>query len=226
MDTKIAVVAGAGGGLSRVTAGLLHAAGLTVVAVDRSQEKLDALPSPIHREVADVTDPAAAGPLLQRVAAEVVEPTVLVNTIGMHAFGSFDTVTPDGLRTLMDVNVGPALWLTQAAAPYIARQGGGIIVHTGARAGVEPSPGATAYGVTKAALAHLGRTLDLELKAQGIRVHVVLPQLIATDANKAVLPAHLLAAAATPEEVAGVIVSIVTADPAAPQSVLVPAYEF
>jgi NAD(P)-dependent dehydrogenase (short-subunit alcohol dehydrogenase family) len=224
MSARIAVVAGAGGGLGQATVRLLHAAGLTVVAVDRSPAKLADLPAGIHREVADMTNPAAAGPLLQGVVAQVGAPQILVNVIGMHALGDFRTVTPDGLRTLMDVNLGTALWLTQAVAPYMARQGGGVIIHSGARAGMDAAPGAAAYGVSKAALAHLGRILDLELSPQRIRVHVILPQLIATAANKAVLPPQLLSSAATPEAVAGAIMSLVADGPAAVRDVLVPVH--
>jgi NAD(P)-dependent dehydrogenase (short-subunit alcohol dehydrogenase family) len=224
MSARIAVVAGAGGGLGQATARLLHAAGLTVVAVDRTPAKLAGLPAGIRRESADVTEPAAAEPLLQRVAAQVGAPQILVNVIGVHALGDFRTVTPDRLRTLMDVNLGTALWLTQAVAPHMARQGGGVIVHTGARAGLEAAPGAAAYGVTKAALAHLGRILDLELRPQRTRVHVVLPQLIATAANQAVLPPQLLSSATPPEAVAGVIMSLVADSLTSVQDVLVPAY--
>ena len=222
MSARIAVVAGAGGGVGQATVRLLHAAGLSVVAVDRSPAKLADLPADIHREVADVTDPTAAVPLLRHVAAQVGAPQILINAIGMHALGDFRTVTPDGLRTLMDVNLGTALWLTQAVAPYLARQRESVIIHIGARAGVEAAPGAAAYGASKAALAHLGRILDLELRPQGTRVHIILPRLIATAANKAALPSQLLSAATTPEAVAGAIMSLVADGPAAIQDVLVP----
>ncbi|MEV0159640.1 SDR family NAD(P)-dependent oxidoreductase [Nonomuraea fuscirosea] len=225
MNTRTAIVVGAGGGLGKATVPSLHAAGLTVVAVDRTEANLKDLPATIHREIADATDPAAAAPLLERVVATVGAPDVLVNTIGAHAFGGFETVTPQALSALMDVNVGAALWLTQAVAPYLRRKGAGVIVHTGARPGVEAAASAAAYGITKAALAHLGRVLDRELRPHGIRVNVILPELIATAANQAVLPAHLLARAATPEAVADVITSLVRDATAPDDRVLIPLYD-
>jgi 3-oxoacyl-[acyl-carrier protein] reductase len=225
MSTRIAIVAGAGGGLGKATVLSLHSAGLTVVAVDRTEANLTDLPAVIHREVADATDPATATPLLDRVVAKVGPPDVLINTIGAHAFGGFETVTPQALSTLMDVNLGAALWLTQAVAPYMRQKGAGVIVHTGARPGVEAAAGAAAYGVTKAALAHLGRILDLELRPQGIRVNVILPQLIATANNKAVLPPHVLARASTPEAVASMITSLVGSDTTPDNRVLIPLYD-
>ncbi|MBL7257595.1 SDR family NAD(P)-dependent oxidoreductase [Paractinoplanes lichenicola] len=221
MSTRRAVVAGAGGGLGRATVVALREAGFEVVAVDRSAGKVGDLAA----EVADVTDPAAAKPLIDRIVARFGVPDVLVNTVGAHALGDFMSVTPESLAALMSVNVGPALWLTQAVAPHMIGRGEGAIVHVGARAGIEPAAGSAAYGSTKAALAHLGRVLDLELRPQGIRVAVVLPSLIATAANKAVLPPQLLAHAAAPERVAELIVSTVTGEPAPAGEFLVPVEE-
>ncbi|HUE60810.1 MAG TPA: SDR family NAD(P)-dependent oxidoreductase, partial [Acidimicrobiales bacterium] len=98
MDTRIAIVAGAGSGLGQVTATALHAAGLNVVAVDRNQAGLKQLADEISREVADVTDPAVPGPLVERIAAEVGSPDILVNTIGAFELGDSLSVTPQGLR--------------------------------------------------------------------------------------------------------------------------------
>ena len=71
MSSRIAIVAGAGGGLGLATAHRHHADGLTVVAVDRNKAGLEELPDEIHTEVADPTDPTVPGPLVDRLTAEV-----------------------------------------------------------------------------------------------------------------------------------------------------------
>ena len=76
---RVAIVAGAGGELGRATAEKLAAAGFTVVGVDRSEEGLKELPDGIRREAADPTDQAAARNVVDRIAAEVGPPEVLVN---------------------------------------------------------------------------------------------------------------------------------------------------
>ena len=68
------------------------------------------------------------------------------------------------------------------------QRGSGVIGHVSARPGIDPDPGNVAYGVSQAALIHQRRTLDVELSPQGIRVNVVVPQLIATEKNKAMFP--------------------------------------
>ena len=224
MSTRIAIVAGAGTGLGQATALALHAAGLTVVAVDRNEAGLRQLPDEISRQVADATNPAVPGPLVERIAAEVGAPDILVNTIGAYELGDSLRVTPEGLRQLVDVNLGAALWLTQAVAPHMEQRGSGVIVHIAARPGIEPTAGFAAYGVTKAALVHLVRTLDVELRPHGIRVNAVAPQVIATAKNKALFPPEMLAGAVEPEAIAGVIAFLVSDAAASVSGAVVPTY--
>ena len=104
-----------------------------------------------------------AAKLIDRIAAEIGPPEVLVDTIGAFAPGETHSTTPDTLRLMIDVNLGPALRLSQAVAPQM-QQGSGVIVHVAARPGLEPAGGMAAYSVSKAALVHLTRTLAIELR--------------------------------------------------------------
>jgi NAD(P)-dependent dehydrogenase (short-subunit alcohol dehydrogenase family) len=224
MSERVAIVAGAGGDLGRVTAEKLAAAGFTVAGVDRSEETLKGLPDGIWREAADPADPAAARAVVDRIAAEAGPPEVLVNTIGAYHPGDALTATPEDLRLMIDVNLGPALWLTQAAVPYMRDRGSGSIVHVAARPGLEPAAGMAAYAISKAALVHLTRVLDLELRPLGIRVNAVAPQQLDTVKTHPYLTPDQLAHAVTPEAVADLIAYLVS-DAAAPVSgAVVPAY--
>jgi NAD(P)-dependent dehydrogenase (short-subunit alcohol dehydrogenase family) len=224
MGAQLAIVTGAGGELGRATAADLARRGLTVVGVDRTERTLQELPGGIRREVADTSDPAAAAPLVDRLAREIGPPAVLVNTVGAFRQGDALSTTPETLQLMLDVNLGPALWMTQAVAPHMTEQGSGAIVHVAARPAIEPSAGLAAYSVSKAALVHLTRILDVELRPRGIRVNAVAPQLIDTATNRAVFPAELLAHAVAPEAIAAVIGFLVS-DAAAPVSgAILPAY--
>jgi NAD(P)-dependent dehydrogenase (short-subunit alcohol dehydrogenase family) len=223
-NERVAIVAGAGGELGRATAAKLAAAGFTVAGVDRSEEALKQLPDGIRRETADPADPAAARAAVDKIAAELGPPQVLVNTIGTYRLGEALTATPEDLRLMIDVNVGPALWLTQAVVPYLRDRGSGSIVHVAARPGLEPAAGMAAYAISKAALVHLTRVLDLELRPSGIRVNAVAPQQLDTAKTHPYLTPDALAHAVAPEAVADLIVYLVS-DAAAPVSgAIVPAY--
>jgi 3-oxoacyl-[acyl-carrier protein] reductase len=208
MSERIAIVVGAGGELGRATAQALAAAGYSVVGVDRSEDGLKKLPDGIRREVGDATDPATAKALIDKIAAQSGPPEVLVNTIGMFRLGEAVAVTPDD----------------QAVEPYMRQSGKGSIVHVSARPGTDPTAGYAAYSLSKAALSHLVRILDLELRPHGIRVNAVAPQLINTTLNQSLFPAEVRAHAVQPEAVANVI-AFLAGDLAAPVSgAIVPAY--
>jgi NAD(P)-dependent dehydrogenase (short-subunit alcohol dehydrogenase family) len=224
MSGRVAILAGAGGELGRVTAQRLAAAGFTVVGIDRNEDGLKELPDGIRYEVGDPTDPAVAKSLVDRIAVDFGPPEVLVNTVGTYHLGEALDATPEDLRLMIDVNAGTALWLTQAVVPYMRDRGTGAIVHVAARQGLEPTVGMATYSVSKAALVHLTRVLDLELRPLGIRVNAVAPQLIDTANNRPYLSPDLLAHAVSPESIADIIVYLVS-DSATPVSgAVLPAY--
>jgi NAD(P)-dependent dehydrogenase (short-subunit alcohol dehydrogenase family) len=223
-QAKVAVVAGAGGALGHATTAALAASGFAVVAVDRSGDAMSDLRDIVHKEAADPADPGAVTRLIDRIAAEVGPPGVLVNTVGAFRLGDALATTPETLRLMLDVNLGPALWLSQAVVPHMRQQGSGAIVHVTARPGLEPAGGMAAYSVSKAALTHLTRTLDLELRPYGIRVNAVAPQLIDTASIRATFPADVIAHAVAPEAIAGVIAFLVSEAAAPVSGAILPAY--
>jgi NAD(P)-dependent dehydrogenase (short-subunit alcohol dehydrogenase family) len=221
---RVAVVVGAGGELGRATALKLASQGMAVVAVDRNESGLAALPVDMAREVADATDPQAVAPMIERIVNDIGVPKVLINTLGAFQTADALSTTPELFHLMIDINLAPALWLSQAVAPYMKARGSGAIVHISSRPGLEPATGMAAYAVSKAALVHLTRVLDLELRPFGIRVNAVVPQLIATAKNQSFLPKELMAHAVAPEAIAEVAAFLVS-DAAAPVSgAILPAY--
>ena len=174
------------GALGHATTATRAARGRTVVAVNRNEHALRDLPDDIRREVANTTDPAAATRLIDRIASEVWPPDVPVNTIGAFRPGDAATMTPETLRLMIDVNLDTALWLSKAVAPHLRQQGSDAIVHLAARPGIEPSGGTAAYNAGKAALVHLTRILDIDLRPHGIRVNAVALPLLDTR-----IPGHV-----------------------------------
>jgi len=210
-------VAGAGGELGRATAEKLPAAGFTMAGVDRNEGALKELPDSIRREVANPADPAAAGSVVDRIAAEVGPPEVLVNTTGTYGLGEALTATPGDLRLMIDVNLGAALWLNQAVSRTRGTAVRVPIVHVAARPGLEPAAGMAACAVSKAALVHLTRVLDLELRPLGIPGERPRAAAARHPRNRQYFTPDLLAHAVAPGAAADIIVYLVS-DAAAPAS--------
>ncbi|GAB2513678.1 SDR family NAD(P)-dependent oxidoreductase [Nocardia heshunensis] len=224
-EQHVALVVG-GGPLGRSVAEMLVALGYTVAGADRKPEGLEQLPAGVTRIVGDATDPEGAQRIVADTVAAVGAPSVLVNTIGTYGTGDALSTTPDDFRHQMEVNVGPALWLTQAVVPHMQSGGGGSIAFVSSRFGTDAEAGIAAYSLSKAALNHLVVVLNHELRASGIRVNAVAPQLIDNAVNRTFLPAEMLDHATKPEQIADQLVNLVT-DVGAPVSgAILPAYGF
>ncbi|MEY9855540.1 NAD(P)-dependent dehydrogenase (short-subunit alcohol dehydrogenase family) [Catenulispora sp. GAS73] len=226
MTERVALVVGAGGPLGRSVVDKLVAAGYRVAGADRNKDGLETLPPQVLRVPGDATDPEDARRVVETVVSELGTPAVLVNTIGAYGLGDALAATPDQLRLMMDVNLGPALWLTQAVVPHMREAGGGSIAFVSSRWGAEAEAGVAAYSLSKAALNHLVVVLNHELRESGIRVNAVAPQLIDTPLNRSFLPADVMAHATAPEAIADQLVHLVT-DAGGPVSgAILPAYGF
>ena len=218
-----AVVTGAGGALGSAVVDALRVTGACVVAVDRSLASMEHLPTDVIRQTCDLTDPVSVDELFGRLPADGRPVSSVVHTVGAFRVGSIVDSTVEDYRLLLDVNLATAWWVSRAAAIAMS-DGGGAIVHIGARNGVETVRGAAAYGVSKAAVIHLTRTLDAELRSAGVRVNAVLPGLIDTPANRASLPAESMARAVRPEAIAAVIAFLVSAAATPVSGAVIPVY--
>lgn len=92
------------------------------------------------------------------------------------------------------------------------------------RPGIEPADGMAAYAMSKAAVVHLTRILDLELRPLGIRVNTVAPQLIGTARNRAMSPKEMVAHAVPSKAIADVVAFLVSAAATPISGAVLPAY--
>lgn len=215
LSPRVAVVAGGGGGLGLAIVKELLSAGAHVIAVDRNEQVLEAVPPGADRDVADLTDPSSVEALFDRIEARGGSPWAVVNAVGGFRPGEAATSAEEDYRLLLDLNLNTSWWISRSAAAAMSRAGRGTIVLVAARNGVEPAAGAAAYAVTKGGVAYLTRVLDAELRDHGIRVNAIVPSLIDTPANRASMPESVMQRAVSPEAIARVVGFLVS-DAAAP----------
>jgi NAD(P)-dependent dehydrogenase (short-subunit alcohol dehydrogenase family) len=195
---RVAVVVGGGGELGRATGVKLAN---KCVAVDRKMPGLEALPEGISCDLADVTNPQVVAPMFKRIVQNIAVPDFLVNTIGAFETADELTTTPDQFLLKIDVNLAPALRLSQSAAPNMQAKDSGDILHVSSRPGLDPTAGLAAHSVSNAALVHLTPDLDLEFRPLGIRMNAVAAQLINTARNRSTLTKGELMHTVTPEAI-------------------------
>lgn len=191
---KVVVVTGASRGIGRELALGFAREGAELVLASRKQAALEAVAAEVQALGAKalvlpthVGRPDEARRLIAETVQRCGRLDVLVNNAATNpVFGP--TVVADEMvwDKIFEVNVRGPFVLSRAASERMIAQGGGAIVNVASVAGLRPMPGLGIYGISKAALIHLTRTLAREL-APAVRVNAVAPGLVDTDFSKAIL---------------------------------------
>jgi NAD(P)-dependent dehydrogenase (short-subunit alcohol dehydrogenase family) len=189
---KAALVTGAARGIGLATAKRFLAEGWRVALLDIEgkllAEAVGRLATP-DRTVGlhcDVSDSAAVTAAIAQIAQRFGRLDALVNNAGVAVFAPLlETSDADWNRVLAVNLTGPFL-CSKAAVPLMREHGGGAIVNITSISAVRASTLRSAYGTSKAGLAHLTKQLAVELAASGIRVNAVAPGPVDTAMAKAV----------------------------------------
>src|ERR1051326_4449185 len=181
---RIALVAGAKGGLGSAVTRAFLAAGATVIGVSRSISAADFPHANFTAIPADLT--TANGARAAIAGASAVHPRIdiLVHVMGGFAGGQpVEQTSEETLEQMLTLNFRAAFYVVHAFVPLMRAQRWGRILTVASRQGVEPAANLSAYNASKAALVSLTRTLALELKGTGITANTVLPGAMATPGN-------------------------------------------
>jgi NAD(P)-dependent dehydrogenase (short-subunit alcohol dehydrogenase family) len=106
---------------------------------------------------------------------------IVVNNAGYGHFGCIEELTEQDARDQLETNFFGALWITQAALPYLRAQRSGHIVQVSSLGGLAALPDAGIYHASKFALEAISEALAQEVTSFGINVTLLEPGLFATD---------------------------------------------
>jgi NAD(P)-dependent dehydrogenase (short-subunit alcohol dehydrogenase family) len=183
LTDKVAVVTGANKGIGLAITVALVAEGARVVAGSRSTENLDAL----DRVTAVPVDLMSAdGPqaLVHRAIDEYGRLDVLVNNVGgvRIRVDGFLATSDDEFEWALKMNFFTGLRATRAAlGPMLQQRSGTIVNVASVNSFFQPDAATVDYGVAKAAVVNLSKSLSQEFGPNGIRVNCVSPGQVSTD---------------------------------------------
>ena len=161
-DQKVALIAGGTGGLGRLIAAELSARGCTVVTCSRGQ-------SNDHQHVvADLRSPEATRDVINTVLAQHGSLDIVVNAMGVVAFGEIVSTSIDAVEELFLTNTFGHIFLMQSALPIMAK--GSVLVGISGVIAEQNLPGMAAYGASKAAVRSFNEALSRESRRLGVRV--------------------------------------------------------
>jgi NAD(P)-dependent dehydrogenase (short-subunit alcohol dehydrogenase family) len=221
MDAKVIVVTGASGALGRVVAEAALARGARVAGVDHAVSQIPTTANRIELGGVDLSDAAQAKKAIDAVAAHFGRCDALINIAGGFAFETVADGDPKTWQRMYALNVLTALNASRAAIAYLSAHGTGRIVNVGAMGALQAGAGMGAYAASKAGVHRLTEALAAEWKGK-VTVNAVLPSTIDTPANRASMPRADFAKWVAPQELAEVILFLVSDAASAVTGALIP----
>src|SRR5450631_3584268 len=190
--SKVALVTGAARGIGLAVAKRFLAEGWRVALLDiegellwTSIKALDAADNTLGLHC-DVSNAGAVGSAIAEIERRFGRLDALVNNAGVAVFAPLLETSDEDWSRVLAVNLTGPFLCTRAAAPLMREHGGGAIVNITSISGLRASALRTAYGTSKAGLAHLTKQFAVELAGLGIRVNAVAPGPVDTAMAKAV----------------------------------------
>jgi 3-oxoacyl-[acyl-carrier protein] reductase len=179
LSDRTAVVAGAASDIGAAIARAFAAVGARLVLGDLDAERLETVARSLREaggeaeaRKTDVTDAASVDAL---VAAAGPRLDVMVNLAGVIGDATVAETSDAELDRVLDVNAKGVFLGCRAAVRAMTPHGAGAIVNMASSGAYEPLPGLASYGMSKAAVVSLTRSLAAEVGRHGIRVNAVAP---------------------------------------------------
>jgi NAD(P)-dependent dehydrogenase (short-subunit alcohol dehydrogenase family) len=151
-----------------LVAGTAREAGRLSDLVEAHGERMLAVPL-------EITDRAAVIDAVARAHARFGRLDIVINNAGYGHLAAVEEVSEELARHQFDTNFFGALWVTQAAIPFLRNQGGGHILQVSSVAGVRAVPMLGLYSASKWALEGMTEALAGEVKSFGINVTLIEP---------------------------------------------------
>jgi len=191
MSQKIAIVTGAARGIGAGIAIRLASDGMAVAVLDldeadcaRTVKEIENAGGRALAVGCDVSKTDQVSAAVERVAAELGEPTVLVNNAGITRDALLFKMTDEEWDSVINVNLRGMFLMTRAAQKYMSEQKWGRIVNISSSSGLG-NRGQVNYSASKAGSEGFTKTLAKELGKFGITANAVAPHFIATDMTAA-----------------------------------------
>lgn len=179
LDGTTALITGASRGIGAAVARALSSHGVNLGLASRSGDALG-IDGAVARSV-DVRDADALEALAAATAEQFGGIDILVVNAGVGSYGPFLELPPDELEDMIDVNVKGALYAVRATLPYLLESKAADIVTVASEAGRRGLPFESVYCASKFAQIGLMRSLDHELRPEGVRCTTVAPGGVATE---------------------------------------------
>jgi glucose 1-dehydrogenase len=186
---QVAIITGAGQGIGFEIASQLCRQGAKIVLNDIDENLATEAAKKIEKKngqcvvmAGDAADVSFVYAMVEKAVKEFGSLTIAIANAGITLFGDFFEYTPQALEKLMRLNLGGSFFLAQAAAVQMKKQkGGGTILLMSSVTGHQAHKNLAAYGMTKAGIEMLAKTLVIDLSPYNISINAVAPGATITE---------------------------------------------
>lgn len=191
LEGKVALVTGSTSGIGLAMARALAKEGAKLMIngfgpgdeIERVCEELGA----VH-DGADLSQPAAIERMMQRCAAELGGPDIMVNNAGIQHVSPVEDFPPDKWDAILAINLSAVFHTTRLAIPPMKQKGWGRIINTASAHSLVASPNKSAYVAAKHGVAGFTKTVALETARDGITVNCISPGYVWTPLVERQIP--------------------------------------
>jgi NAD(P)-dependent dehydrogenase (short-subunit alcohol dehydrogenase family) len=219
---KRIAITGAFGSLGTAVVQAALAEGAKVAAIDRADAPAAGSDSGAVQRFGgvDLADAAQAKTAIDAAAGALGGLDALVNIAGAFRYETLTDGSPETFDLLYRINLRTVVAASKAALAYLPE--GGRIVNIGAASGLKAGAGVAAYTASKSGVMRFTESLAEELKARDITVNAVLPSIIDTPPNRRDMPKADFGKWVKPEQLADVIVFLLSDRASAITGALIP----
>lgn len=236
-----ALVSGSSAGIGAAIARGLAEAGARVTINGRNASRVEQTVLALRQavpgaEIQGIAADLATSAGVDALCAQVSDVDILINNLGIFEARDFFQLTDDDWLRLFQANVMSAVRLSRHYAPAMARRGWGRVVFLSSESALQPTADMAHYGMSKAALLAVSRSLAAAMAASGVTVNAVVPGPTRSEGVVALLsgpdgapdmaereaaflrehrPTSLIRRLASPEEVANMVVYLASAQASA-----------
>jgi len=215
----VCIVTGGTSGIGLAAVRLFARQGYRIATCGRDAERLQSLSAELNDsdafhlahivEQVDLDDVGQTRQFATKVIEQFQQVDLLVNNAAMSPLSPFEEIEAATFEQTLNTNIRSPFYLTQQIWPQMQKQGRGVVVNISSLAAIDPFPGFSIYGASKAWLDLVTTALKAEGEENGIRVYSIRAGAVETPMLRNLFPDFPAEQCVSPEDIANTIAACV-----------------